>query len=202
MNIGRGAQFSIAVRIASTAMWLAVLNCGNGQSRVVANDSPTANENFALLAKENGLFVSSDAERLTCQAKPGECIEVSFVLHETYPGRQVISEIRTHLTNAGWKPLTEDWLNPRTSSPRGSGWIQYVEETGGALRDYWMWQSAWQDAKGDLIRYSLRYSRPFRSKVRLSDVSINGNWMSAAKAQADRDSVKRARHNATKSGQR
>lgn len=202
MNIGRGARFHFVVRIASVTLWIAALNCGNDQPHVVANDSPTANENFALLAKENGLFVSSDAERLTCQAKPGEWVEVSFVLHESFPGRQVISDIRSHLTNAGWKPLTEDWLKPGTSSPHTRGWSQYVDETGGALRDYWMWQSAWQDDKGDLIQYSLRYSRPFRSKVRLSDVSINGNWMSAAKAQADRVSVKRSRDNAAKSGQR
>jgi hypothetical protein len=202
MDFGRGARFYFAVRIAFIALWLAVVNCGNGQSRVAASDSPTPNENVAFLAKEKGLFVSSDAERLTCQAKPGESIEVSFVLHESFPGRQVISEIRTHLTNAGWKPLKEDWLNPGTSSPRTKGWSQYVDETGGALRDYWMWKSTWQDAKGDLIQYSLRYSRPFRSKVQLSDVSIHGNWMSAAKAQADRDSVKRSRDNVAKSGRR
>jgi hypothetical protein len=36
----------------------------------------------------------------------------------------------------------------------------------------------------------------------LSDVSINGNWMSAAKVRADRDSLRRARDNAAKSGRR
>ena len=61
----------------------------------------------------------------------------------------------------------------------------------------------WQDEQGqDLIEYTLLYSRPFRMKGPLSDVSINGNWMSAAKAQADRDFVKRARENAAKRGQR
>jgi hypothetical protein len=202
MDIGRDARFHFAVRIAFVTLWLAILNCGNGQSCFAANDLPTANENLALLAKGKGLFVSSDAERLTCQAKPGESIEVSFVLHEAFPGQQVISDIRTHLTNAGWKALKEDWLNPGTSSPHTREWSQYVEETGGTLRDYWMWKSAWQDAKGDLIQYSLRYSRPFRSKVGLSDVSINGNWMSAARVQADRDSLRRARDNAAKSGRR
>ena len=202
MNIGCRTRFPWAVRVGFAASWFTIFSFGDRQARVVANDSPTANGDLALLAREKGLFVSTDADRFACQAKPGAWIEVSFVLHESFPGRRVMSDIRTHLAGTGWKPLKEDWFNPGTSSLHRTGWSQFVDEAGGALRDYWMWKAAWQDAKGDVIQYSLVYSRPFRSKVGLGDVSINGNWMSAAQAQANRDSMSRARDNGAKSGPR
>ena len=205
MNMSRSRLSPLTVGVVLIVLLISAPKSCTAQSVAAAKafSSPAAaNDKCALLAKEKGLVVSSDADRLTCQAKPGEWIQVSFVVHESYPARQIISEIKSQLTHAGWKPLKEDWLNPGISSAPARGWSQYVEETGGTLRDYWTWKAGWQNANGDLIEYTLLYSRPFRTKGPLSDVSINGNWMSAAKAQADRDFVKRARENSAKRGER
>jgi hypothetical protein len=205
MNALCGIRSRLTVWVVLLALFTAAPKCGNGQSDAAADDSQIdrpANNKFALLVKETGLFVSNDAERVAWQANAGEWLRVSFVLHESYPGRQVISAIRSHLTNGGWTPLKENSLNAGMSSSPAMGWSQCVDETGGKLRDYWIWKAAWQDANGDLIEYSLRYSRPFRSKVGLGDVSISGHWMSAAKLQADRELAKRARDNAARSGPR
>ncbi len=130
-------------------------------------------------------------ERCGAAHLPGETRRMGagfLCLHESYPGRQIISEIESQLTNAGWKPLKEDWLK--------SGDIVAARERMEPIRG-----RNRRNAPRLLdveVRLAGRQGRlesntpcctrvRSGSKVRLSDVSINGNWMSAAKAQADRD---------------
>jgi hypothetical protein len=175
-----------------------------GQSAPATDSAPAdaaANATFALSAKNKGLEIPQGAERVRYRANPGDCIQVSCIVHEPYPAKRAIKEISSRLTNAGWKPFKANWLNPTANSPQVRRWSQYVDETGGELRDYWMWRAAWQDDKGDLIEYAIGYSRPFRSKDRLSEASISGSWTSAAKAKSDREIAKRAGESAPKSGE-
>jgi hypothetical protein len=203
VHCGKGSQ--ITASFVLFVLLSAATAGSDGQSAAVVDKAPAdaaANDEFAHLARERGLVIPREAERVRYHASPSDPIQVTYIVHEPFPAKQIIKEISSRLTNAGWKPLKDDRLNSGVRSPHVRGWSQYVDETDGTLRDYWRWTAAWQDADGDLIEYALLYSRPFRSKHRMGDASISGNWMSAAKAHSNRDSVKRSRENAAKSGQR
>jgi hypothetical protein len=167
-----------------------------------AQADAATNGKLALSAKEKGLVIPQEADRVSYHANPSGSIQVSYVVHEPFPAKQIIKEIDSHLASAGWKPVSEARFIPRSTVSRLRHWSQYVDDAGGTLKDYWRWTAAWQNANGDLIEYAMSYSRPFRSKVRMSDASISGNWMSAAKAESDRDSIKRAREHTAKGGER
>jgi hypothetical protein len=205
MSSGRGK----GSRTTATFVLFVLLGTATGSSEGQSAAAPdnaaadaAANATFPLLEKDRELGIPQGAERVRYRANPGDWIQVSYTVHEPYPAKRAVKEISSRLTNAGWKPLKGYWLNPAANSPQIGRWSQYVDETGGELRDFWMWKAAWQDDKGNLIEYALWYSRPFRSKGRLSEASISGSWTSAAKAKSDRDIAKRAGESAPKSGQR
>jgi hypothetical protein len=205
MSCGRGNRSRTTATFALIVLLGTATNGSAAQSAAApdrALSEAVPQGTLALQAKEKRLEISQEAEHVSYHANTGDGIQVSYFVHESFPGKRIIEEIRSRLTNAGWKPFATDSSNATANSLHTRGWRLYVDETDGQLRDYWTWKSAWQDDKGDLLEYIVSYSRPFRSKERLSEASVSGSWTSAAKATADREAAKRARESAANHGQR
>jgi hypothetical protein len=200
----RGKRFQVTASCVLFSLLATATAESRAQSAAPVNTAQAdaaSNGKLVLSAREKGLVVPEEADRVSYHVNPGGSIQVSYLVHEPFPAKQIIKEINSRLASAGWKPVSEVRSSARSTVSRLRHWSQYVDDAGGTLRDYWRWTAAWQNANGDLIEYAMSYSRPFRSKVRMSDASISGNWIAAAKAQSDRDSVKRARENTAKAGQ-
>jgi hypothetical protein len=86
--------------------------------------------------------------------------ELTYQIDVAYPADAAIMRLRAELAD-GWKPLTEDWLNPGTPSGNVLGWSAFADGTRSPRTIASVWSSAWTDPAGDLVLYSLRYDSAF-----------------------------------------
>ena len=77
-----------------------------------------------------------------------------------YPASDYLAAIRTTLEPAGWKPLPADWLNPTLPSSHARGWTYFFDRTASPHAGVHQWLAEWQNAKGDIVFYALRYLSP------------------------------------------
>lgn len=109
----------------------------------------------------NAVFVPSHARDLRVRdgVAPGQ-IDVAYIAEEKYPAPQVRQGLARALRDSAYQPLDHDFLDPseRLEVPRE--WGSYTQDTRGreiCVREV---VEDWQNAQGDIVRYSLRYDSP------------------------------------------
>jgi hypothetical protein len=120
-----------------------------------------------------------------------ESFYVAYNLTEQYPARNTIRQILSRLSNLGWTPLKEDWLNPGLASSHVRGWTDFLDNTKGPLQHVHQWSAQWQDSRGNIVTYSLRYSYPDGAPRDLHSLWVNGLWYPAASAKMIRSAGNR-----------
>lgn len=106
--------------------------------------------------------------------------EVSYTLDEPHPATKTIATIRARLEASGWKPENEDFMNPGLQNAHVRGWADYVDGTKGDAQVF-VWIADWSSARGDVVRYALRYVYPKGSGPHDArpPLEVSGMYMSA-----------------------
>jgi tetratricopeptide (TPR) repeat protein len=150
----------------------------NGRSSGASDDQKT----LAALAKERHLIAPSNAEHVKYYRGAYGSVGISYRVHEPYPAKQTLADIREQLSKFGWKELKEDWLNPGMSSSFVTGWSEFAEGDTIPPRFVWQWAGDWVNKQGAVIGYSLRYMPLTRNGER-DTLSVSGTWYGAAEAE-------------------
>jgi hypothetical protein len=100
------------------------------------------------------LLILPAAQRIQHTAGPQESL--NYDAQEMCPASQSIAQITHHLEEIGWKPLTEDFLNPGIPTSLVRGWTAYQDDV--RRRYVWQWQGQWESDKGEIATYDLKYT--------------------------------------------
>jgi|DewCreStandDraft_4_1066084.scaffolds.fasta_scaffold79565_1 hypothetical protein len=83
------------------------------------------------------------------------------------PASELIDEMVDYMVRKNWKRLETDFLNPHLNDkpnyarPYESLWMKWGHYYAQDGAEVYQWIDDWQDAKGNIVRYGLRYkSRP------------------------------------------
>ena len=150
----------------------------NKRSSGASDDQKT----LAALAKERHLIAPSNSEHVKYYRRAYGSVGISYRVHEPYPAKQTLAQIRERLSTLGCKELKEDWLNPGMSSSFVTGWSEFAEGDTIPPRFVWQWAGDWVDKQGAVIGYSLRYM-PLTRNGKRDTLSVGGIWYGAAEAK-------------------
>jgi hypothetical protein len=121
--------------------------------------------------------------------------QVSYNIKQEYPAKAALHEIYTRLAKQGWKPLKEDYLNSGFPSSHVHGWDSFIDTSkpggkpGGPPRQVRQWITDWTNAKGDVVRYYLRYRWLMNGRKNTEDLFIAATLTPAKEAKETRQSV-------------
>lgn len=82
---------------------------------------------------------------------------VTYRRAEPHPATQTIEPVRRRLEGAGWKPVSEDFMNPGLTNSHARGWMDYIDGTEDDARVF-VWSADWVSARGDVVRYGFTYT--------------------------------------------
>jgi hypothetical protein len=101
-------------------------------------------------------------------SKYGLADQVTYRVRAKFPATPVIDWISQKLREAGWKPLTNDFLNPDLPSSLMRSWQDGLL----APKKPWVcvhqWIGDWEDRSGDIVNYAFRYKEPPSPEVQCS----------------------------------
>ena len=82
--------------------------------------------------------------------------QIWYTIKVDYPATAVISTLLKQLSDKGWSPLKEDYLNPGLPTSIVRGWTQFEDGTKQPNDIVHSWSSDWQNTKGDVLMYILK----------------------------------------------
>jgi len=116
--------------------------------------------------KDQKAFPHSDA-LIVCQGAIGTkwttakgVEQLSYQVSVDYPATAVISCVSTALRETGWRPLRQDYWNPKLPSSRVRGWMHFVDTTVQPQATVDQWSGQWKSKTGEVVWYTLRYTYP------------------------------------------
>jgi len=118
-------------------------------------------------------------------------IQVAYSLTSPYPATQVLSSLNDALRSQDWLPLHEDFMNPGLESSHAGGWTSFEDATVDPPRSVHQWLADWVNLKGEILRFSLRYSCPKGSPAHLDSLDVVGILIPREVAQAGREEARR-----------
>ena len=130
-------------------------------------------------AGRQALIVLAGATRVTRGQGGHGSLFVAYRLAEEYPAPNAIQQISSQLSELGWVPLQEDWLNPGLPSSHVRGWTDFRDNVGNSPRHVHQWSAQWQAPDGNLVDYSLRYVYPEGGARDLRSLWVSGVWSPA-----------------------
>ena len=83
--------------------------------------------------------------------------QVTYTVQESYPATDVLAFISEKLIQRGWKPLQQDFLNPKIPSSHVTGWGAFDDATVVPEQRVYQWMAQWQDDKHNVVSYTLQY---------------------------------------------
>jgi hypothetical protein len=131
----------------------------------------------------DSLVVISGAKNVN-YGKVNKTDQVWFTLNVDYPADAVISALSKQLSDKGWSPLTESYLNPGIPTSFVRGWTQFEDGTKQPNEIVHTWSTDWQNKKGDILKYMLSYRYPNNAQVDMTSMSVVAIYVPADIAQA------------------
>ena len=101
------------------------------------------------------------------QHKTGVEEILSYELEDPCPAQNAIAAITRHVEQLGWRPRTEDVLNPGIPTSQVRGWNPYEDDV--RNRYVWQWDGQWESPGDEVVWYDLKYTREG-----LNDTSCGG----------------------------
>lgn len=160
---------------------LSYIQANHGRSQKMAASGADPGP-FVADSREHEWLVVLDGAQEVRRFRRGndESFYVTYLLAESHPAVNAIKQISSRLQALGWKPLLEDFLNPGLPSSHVRGWTQFLDATTQPNREIQQWFAQWQDASGNIVSYTLRYSYPSKGKPDVVTLTVHGSWFSAA----------------------
>ena len=155
-----------------------------GQTDTKARSSAVSGDEkkLAAMAKERHLIVPSNAEHVTYHRGAYGSVSSAYIVHDPYPAKQTLGQIRERMSKLGWKELKEDWVRPSVPSSDVAGWGEFAEGETIPPSFYWQWKAQRVDKQGAVINYTLWYG-PLRNRSGKRDsLTVSGLWYGAAEA--------------------
>ncbi len=78
-----------------------------------------------------------------------------YEVSAAYPATAAVDEIKSILTDAGWKVSVKEMLNPGVLTPEG--WSKYRDEPEGRVEIIKHWIGDWTNESGNILRYAFMY---------------------------------------------
>ena len=107
----------------------------------------------------DGIVIVQGA-RTTSSYSFRDMYRTEYHVHEKYPAKNTLSEISSQLKKRGWKPLTHFFVYPQSETSEVTGWIYYRDPPKAPTWMVYAWSGDWENAKHDIVSYTLRYSDP------------------------------------------
>lgn len=122
--------------------------------------------------------------------KLGPLWQVYYDVKAPYPAEAVLEQLRHQLTQRGWRPLKEDFLNPGLPSSHVTGWQSFGDGTTKPATLVQQWLAQWDDANGDVLVYAFQYRYNRQGSPDLDTVHVFGSYSSRAVADEQRKAAK------------
>ncbi|HET6456484.1 MAG TPA: hypothetical protein VFI02_18930 [Armatimonadota bacterium] len=127
--------------------------------------------------------------------------QLQYKLTEAYPAKSALTHISEQLQSQGWKPLKEDYLNPGLPSSHVRGWTRFLDGTQQPEQEVRQWMADWTNARGDVVRYGLKYRWPLNGKEDLKTLSVTAIYIPADLARAGKQAVLKEMEKRKRSGE-
>lgn len=116
-------------------------------------------------------------------------VSVLYDVDARYPASDVIQEMNTSLTGAGWSPLEYDVLDPKIRNSFDRGFTEYSDPSGGSgnATEKLQWNGQWRDRDGNVVVYVLRFDatiEPGGHVAPVGQLHISATRRSAAQIKA------------------
>ncbi len=98
--------------------------------------------------------------------------QLDYFLDTKFPASGVIGWVSDHLKDAGWKPLTHDFLNPTLPSSQVQGWRHFIDGRGKHDICVHAWTGDWTDASGNVVTYAFIYRTVDCSTSHLTNLEV------------------------------
>jgi hypothetical protein len=108
------------------------------------------------------IVVPAGATDVHPETKPDGETGVTYTVREEFPADDVLRQIRAGLPAPEWRPLSDDWLNPGMRSSQERGWTNFSDLTKTPRSEVHQWLAQWQDSRGNVVVYALRYDSKAR----------------------------------------
>lgn len=117
---------------------------------------------------------------------------VSYRLAEAHPADATLRDIRSRLEGQGWKPVSDDLMNPGMTNSHDRGWMNYIDGTRDDANVF-LWSAGWESTRGDRVEYWLRYeyakdAEPMSAKLPLQLTAL---YMTAPTVNVIREDIRR-----------
>ncbi len=86
--------------------------------------------------------------------------QLTYTVQESYPATDVLAFISAKLKERGWKPLQDDFLNPKTPSSHVRGWTEFDDAALTPEQRVSQWMAQWENDKHEVVSYTLQYRYP------------------------------------------
>jgi hypothetical protein len=138
---------------------------------------------------KDALILVHGASRVVYK-KLGPLSQVYYEVNTPYPAQGVLDELRDQLAKRGWRPLKEDFLNPGLPSSHVTGWQSFGDRTTTPRTFVKQWLADWENGKGDVVVYGLRYRYKDEMNQDSNTLRVFGSYSSKAVADMQRDAAK------------
>ena len=109
--------------------------------------------------------------------------QLSYHITAQYPAHEVIINIKVKLSELGWIPLNDSFLNPDIPTSHVRGWTNFEDATGERLKVVYSWWGDWTNERGEIVSYILRYDYPKKEQPELESLSVTAIYMSKEKVE-------------------
>jgi hypothetical protein len=103
------------------------------------------------------LVVFPGARAVKPETQSNGTIGVTYELDMPYPATGLLQAVHQTFSAADWRPMVDDWLNPGLASSHSRGWTSFIDGTRKPEMTVHQWMAQWQNVKGDVVLYVLRY---------------------------------------------
>jgi hypothetical protein len=116
---------------------------------------------------------------------------LTYKIAVPYPADTVLQFIAKELSEKGWRPLREDFLNPGLPSSHVRGWTQYADATREPHETVHQWLAQWQNEAQELVWLSIQYRYPESKPPQLKTAEVFLAFSPAAIAKRMKEDAKR-----------
>ena len=113
-------------------------------------------ETVSKTQSSNSLVILTGAYNVKKTNEPGK-VEVNYEVMQAFPAPEAIGRIAVAMSESGWTPFEEDFLNPGMPSSLVRGWTDYREGSLTADSGRTQWIGQWKNPKGEVAEYRLLY---------------------------------------------
>lgn len=99
---------------------------------------------------------------------------LTYSVEAEFPAADIINLTADQLSQLGWRPARNDWLNTGYASEFLRGWTQstVVSEPGGKERFMRQWNAQWSNDTGAIITYGFYYLSPGEELTNTSRLEV------------------------------